>query len=43
MPIAYLTGSRGFWSMDLAVSHDTLIPRPETELLSRDRIKAWFA
>ena len=32
-PIAYLIGSRGFWSMDLNVSSDTLIPRPETELL----------
>lgn len=32
-PIAYITGSRGFWSMDLNVSSDTLIPRPETELL----------
>lgn len=33
MPIAYLVGSSGFWSMDLKVSSDTLIPRPETELL----------
>jgi release factor glutamine methyltransferase len=32
-PIAYIIGSRGFWSMDLNVSSDTLIPRPETELL----------
>jgi release factor glutamine methyltransferase len=32
-PIAYLIGSRGFWSMDLNVSAQTLIPRPETELL----------
>ena len=32
-PIAYLVGSRGFWSMYLQVSQDTLIPRPETELL----------
>ena len=32
-PIAYLTGSRGFWSLDLNVSPDTLIPRPETELI----------
>jgi release factor glutamine methyltransferase len=32
-PIAYLIGSRGFWSMDLQVSKDTLIPRSETELL----------
>jgi len=32
-PIAYLTGRRGFWRLDLAVTPDTLIPRPETELL----------
>lgn len=32
-PVAYLTGSRGFWTLDLEVTPDTLIPRPETELL----------
>ena len=32
-PVAYITGRRGFWSFDLQVSPDTLIPRPETELL----------
>ncbi len=32
-PIAYLTGHRGFWTLDLMVSHATLVPRPETELL----------
>jgi len=32
-PIAYLIGSRGFWTLDLTVTADTLIPRPETELL----------
>ncbi|MFZ0614226.1 MAG: peptide chain release factor N(5)-glutamine methyltransferase [Desulfobacterales bacterium] len=32
-PVAYITGSREFWSMDLAVSRDVLIPRPETECL----------
>ena len=32
-PVAYLTGRRGFWSLDLAVTPETLIPRPETELL----------
>ncbi|MEJ7745574.1 MAG: peptide chain release factor N(5)-glutamine methyltransferase [Luteimonas sp.] len=32
-PVAYLVGSRGFWSLDLAVTPDTLIPRPETEWL----------
>ena len=32
-PVAYITGRRAFWSMDLNVTPDTLIPRPETELL----------
>lgn len=32
-PVAYIMGRRGFWKMDLAVSPDVLIPRPETELL----------
>ena len=31
VPIAQLVGSREFWSMDLKVTEDTLIPRPETE------------
>lgn len=33
VPIAYLTGVREFWSLRLAVTPDTLIPRPETETL----------
>lgn len=32
-PIAYLTGHREFWSLDLVVTPDTLVPRPETEHL----------
>ena len=32
-PVAYLMGRRGFWTLDLAVTQDTLIPRPDTELL----------
>jgi release factor glutamine methyltransferase len=32
-PVAYLTGRREFWSLDLAVTPDVLVPRPETELL----------
>lgn len=32
-PVAYLTGMREFWSLTLEVTPDTLIPRPETELL----------
>lgn len=33
MPIAYITGQRSFWTLDLQVTPDTLIPRAETELL----------
>lgn len=33
MPVAYLTHEREFWSLPLYVTSDTLIPRPETELL----------
>lgn len=32
-PVAYLLGCREFWSLDLRVTPDVLIPRPETELL----------
>lgn len=32
-PVAYLVGTRGFWTLELEVNADTLIPRPETELL----------
>lgn len=32
-PVAYITGRRGFWTLDLEVTLATLIPRPETELL----------
>lgn len=32
-PVAYLVGNREFWSLRLKVNPDTLIPRPETELL----------
>ena len=32
-PVAFLTGSREFWSMEFRVTRDVLIPRPETEHL----------
>ncbi|WP_380180733.1 peptide chain release factor N(5)-glutamine methyltransferase [Kalamiella sp. sgz302252] len=32
-PVAWLVGEREFWSLPLSVSPDTLIPRPDTELL----------
>lgn len=32
-PVAYLTGTKDFWSLSLRVTPDVLVPRPETELL----------
>jgi release factor glutamine methyltransferase len=32
-PVAYLLGRKEFWSLELEVNTDTLIPRPETETL----------
>ena len=32
-PVAYLTGTKEFWSLNFKVTPNTLIPRPDTELL----------
>ena len=32
-PVAYLTGTREFWSLKLKITPAVLVPRPETELL----------
>ncbi len=32
-PIAYIVGEQDFWNIKLKVNHNTLIPRPETEML----------
>ena len=32
-PLAYVTGSQPFWTLDLKVTSDTLVPRPDTEIL----------
>jgi release factor glutamine methyltransferase len=32
-PIAYIIEEKEFWSLSLCVSYDTLIPRPDTEIL----------
>ena len=32
-PVAHILGYREFWSLELEVSADTLIPRPDTEVL----------
>jgi release factor glutamine methyltransferase len=33
VPVAHLVGRREFWSLDLVVTADVLVPRPETEVL----------
>jgi release factor glutamine methyltransferase len=42
-PLAYLTGRREFWSLDLVVTPDVLVPRPETELLVERALTLWPA
>lgn len=37
-PIAYLTGHQEFYDLDFKVTKDTLIPRPETELLVEEAL-----
>jgi len=32
-PLAYITGVREFWTLELHVTRDVLVPRPETELV----------
>lgn len=41
-PIAYLTGTRAFFDLELKVSADVLVPRPETEHLVEAALK-WTA
>jgi release factor glutamine methyltransferase len=38
-PIAYLTGTRAFFDLELKVSADVLVPRPETEHLVEAALK----
>ena len=38
-PMAYILENKEFWSKDFFVNKNTLIPRPETELLSENIIK----
>jgi release factor glutamine methyltransferase len=33
VPLAYLIGTKEFYSLELTISRDTLVPRPETELV----------
>jgi release factor glutamine methyltransferase len=38
-PVAHIIGQRGFWSLNLKVSSETLIPRPDTEILVRSALE----
>ncbi len=37
-PVAYILGNKEFWSIDLKVTPDVLIPRPETEVLVEEAL-----
>lgn len=40
-PLAYILGTREFWSLPLSVSSGVLVPRPETETLVEATLTAW--
>jgi len=40
-PIAYITGHKEFWSLDFEVGPGVLIPRPDTETLVEEALKAF--
>lgn len=42
-PVAYIIGAREFWSLDLRVTPDVLIPRPDSETLIEAALRAVVA
>jgi release factor glutamine methyltransferase len=40
-PVAHILGSQGFWTLDLAVSPATLIPRPDSEAIVEAALEAF--
>ena len=40
-PLAYILGTREFWSLPFSVSPRVLVPRPETETLVEAALAAW--
>lgn len=40
-PLAYIVGHKEFWSLDFAVGPGALVPRPETETLVEQALKAF--
>jgi release factor glutamine methyltransferase len=42
-PVAYIVGSKEFWNIELSVTRDVLIPRPETECLVEEALNALSA
>ncbi len=39
-PVAYIVGLKEFWNMELTVTREVLIPRPETECLVEEALSA---